>query len=393
MASPLPSYALVRLDEGPSPNGLAKETGPTLSRLRRLRRWLILLVFVIPVVASLTYNFVVASPRYASEIAFVVRSSETPRSRLSIISLGQGGGVGVADDSEAVVAYLTSRDVLDSINRDGLVTRTFARHDLDPIAAFPSVLAGASQEDFYRHFQSYVDAEFDAATNIVHVQVQSFTAGDAQQIARRLLDASATMVNRLNQRAQANIVSGAERDFAQASDRLAALLAKMNEVRNRDRIIEPELNAGASVKLESSTAAALADVEVQLDQTLRLAPQSPLIGQLRARRSALESQLGRQSDAMAGGNRSLADRLRAYEDLAARRDIAEKQLMATSLGLISARNGASRQQLYLEEIARPNLPDEARYPRSWLNLLLTVLISGSLLLIAWSLAELVFDDE
>lgn len=393
MATPLPSHALVRLDEGPSPNGLAEAARLPPSMLRRLRRWLVWLVFVVPVVASVIYNFIVASPRYASEIAFVVRSSETPHSRLSIISLGQGGGIGVSDDSEAVLAYLKSRDVLDGINRDGLVTRTFDRNNLDPIAAFPSLLAGASREDFYRHFQRYVDSEFDHATNIIHVKVQSFTAEDAQQIARRLLAASGAMVNRLNQRAQANMVSGAERDFTQASNRLAGLLTKMNEIRNRDRIIEPELNAGASVKLESGTAAALADVEVQLDQTLRLAPQSPLIGQLRARRSALENQLGRQSDAMAGGNRSLADRLRGYEELAARRDIAEKQLMAASLGLISARNSSSRQQLYLEEIARPNLPDDSRYPRSWLNLLFTVLISGSLLLIALSLAELVFDDE
>lgn len=390
MASPLAANALVRLDEGPSPDAPADETGRPL---RQLRRWLVSLVFVVPVTVAVFYNFIVATPRYASEIAFVVRSSETPHDRLSIVSLGQGGGIGTSDDSEAVVAYLKSRDVLDSVNRDGLVTRTFARHGLDPVAAFPSLLAGASDEDFYRHFQAHVHSEFDRATDIIHVQVQSFTAADAQEIARRLLGASETMVNRLNRRAQTNVVSGAERDVAQASDQLKRVLAEMNDVRNRNRIIEPELDTGASVKLQSGTAAELAQIEVQLDQTLRVAPQSPLIGQLRARRSALESQLDRQIGATAGGSGSLADRLRAYEELAARRDMAEKQLMGASLQLISAHGSASRQQLYLEEIARPNLSDEARYPRRWLNLLLTLLVCGGLLWIALSLAELVFDDE
>lgn len=236
-------------------------------------------------------------------------------------------------------------------------------------------------------------SEFDRATDIIHVQVQSFTPADAQEIARRLLGASEAMVNRLNQRAHANIVGGAERDAAQASAQLAGVLARMNAERSRNRIIDPELNAGAAVKLQSDTAAELAQIDVQLGQTLRSAPKSPLIGQLRARRSALQSQLGRQIGATAGGKGSLADRLRAYEELAARRDIAEKQLMGASLQLISARGSASRQQLYLEEIARPNLSDEARYPRCWLNLLLTVLIAGCLLWIALSLAELVFDDE
>ena len=393
MARPPATHALVRLDERPSPDVPAEETDPTLRRLRRLRRWLIWLVFVVPVLASVLYNFVVATPRYASEIAFVVRSSQTPRDRLSIVSLGQGGSIGTSDDSEAVAAYLKSRDVLDGINRDGMITRTFARRGLDPIAAFPSLLAGDSHEDFYRHFQAYVHSEFDRATDIIHVQVQSFTPEDAREIARRLLGASEAMVNRLNQRAQANIVGGAERDAAQASAQLADLLARMNEERSRNRIIDPELNAGAAVKLQSGTAAELAQVEVQLGQTLRSAPQSPLIGQLRARRSALQNQLGRQIGATAGGNGSLANRLRAYEELAARRDIAEKQLMGASLQLISARGSASRQQLYLEEIARPNLSDESRYPRRWLNLLLTVLIAGCLLWITLSLAELVFHDE
>jgi len=393
MARPPSTNALVRLDETPSRDVRGEDIDPPRQRLRRLRRGLVWLVFVAPVLTAVVYNFVVATPRYASEISFVVRSSQGARDRLSIVSLGQGGSVGVSDDSEAVVAYLQSRDVLGSINRDGLVTRTFASRGLDPIAAFPSLLAGTSREDFYRHFQAYVHSEFDRATDIIHVQVQSFTAADAQEIAQRLLSASEAMVNRLNQRARANLVGGAERDAAQASRQLETVLAKMNEVRNRDRIIEPELDAGASVKLQSGTAAELAQIEVQLDQTLRVAPQSPLIGQLRARRSALESQLGRQIGATAGGNGSLADRLRAYEELAARRDIAEKQLMASSLQLISAQAGASRQQLYLEQIARPNLSDEARYPRRWLNLLMTILVSGCLLWIASSLAELVFDDE
>lgn len=390
MPAPNVATALIRLDEGPSPDAPVDQPR---TQLQTVRRWLVWLVFVAPILASALYNFVVATPRYASEVAFVVRSSEKPRDRLSIVSLGQGGGIGTSDDSEAVVAYLKSRDMLDKINRDGLVTRTFSGRSLDPIAAFPSLLTGYSQEDFYRHFQAYLHSEFDRATGIIHVQVQSFTAVEARDIAQRLLDASEAMVNRLNQRAQANIVGGAERDVAQASAQLADVLARLNGVRNRNHIIEPGLDAGASIKLQSGTATELAQIEVQLNQTLRSAPQSPMIGQLRARRSALISQLGRQVGATAGGNGSLADRLNGYEALVARREIAEKQLMAASFQLISAHDGASRQQLYLEAIARPNLPDEDRYPRRWLNLLLTVLIAGCLLWIISSLAELVFDDE
>lgn len=390
MVTPPATHALVRLDERPTPS---VPSGQAVRPPQRLRRWLLWLVFIVPVSAAVLYNFILATPRYASEISFVVRSSDTPHDRLSIVSLGQGGGIGTSDNSEAVIAYLKSRDMLEQINRDGLLTRTFARPGLDPVAAFPSLLAGHSQEDFYRHFQAYLHAEFDRATGIIHVQMQSFTAADARAIAQRLLAAAEAMVNRLNQRAQANLVGGARLDVTRASDELASVLARLNDVRNRDHIIVPELDTGASIKLQSGTAAELAETEVQLNQTLRLAPQSPLIGQLRARRSALTRQLGRQIGATAGGSGSLADRLRAYEALAARRKIAEGQLLSASLQLTSALRSSSRNQLYLEEIARPNLSDEARYPRRWLNLLFTVLISGCLLWIALSLSDVVFSDE
>ena len=381
---------LVRLDDGPQ---LSAPVEPRMTPFQRLRRWLIGLVFVVPVIASLLYNFIIATPRFASEIAVVVRSSETPHDRLSIVSLGQGGGIGTSDDSEAVIAYVQSRDMLDKINRDGLITRIFARDGLDPLAAFPSLLTGDTHEDFYRHFQAYVQSDFDRATGIIHVRVQSFTPVEARAIAQRLLDASEHMVNGLNARAQANIVKGAEQDMANASAQIASVLARMNTVRSRNRIIEPELDAGASIKLQSGTAVELAQVEVQLSQTLRSAPRSPLIGQLQARRSALRSQLSRQIGATAGSDGSLANRLRDYEALVAQRDIAQKQLMAASFQMVSAREGASRKQLYLEQIARPNLPDDARYPRRWINLLLTLLIASGVLWIILSLAELVFDDE
>ncbi len=385
-----PYKAPIRLDEGP-PSAMPESEAVKL--IQHMRRWFTIFVFIVPVLAALLYNFVIATPRYASEIAFVVRASETPRDRLSIVSLGQGGGIGTSDNSEAVLAYLQSRDIVDFINRDGLVTRTFAKSDLDLFAAFPSLIAGNSDEDFYEHFHGYVHADFDRATDIIHVQVQSFTPANARAIAQRLLNASEEMVNRLNKRAQANVVGGAERDVAQAADQLTAVLARMTSVRNRDRIIQPELDSEASIKLQSGTAAELARTEVQLAQTLRSAPQSPLISRLRAQRAALDKQLRQQIGATAGGNGSLASRLREYEALAPRRDIAQRQFAAASLALLSARGSASRQQLYLEEIARPNLPDEARYPRGWLNLLLTVLVAGAVLWIVLSLAELVFSDE
>jgi len=49
--------------------------------------------------------------------------------------------------------------------------------------------------------------------------------------------------------------------------------------------------------------------------------------------------------------------------VAIERDFAEKQVAAAMAFLENARNEAQRQQLYLERIVQPNLPDYALEPR------------------------------
>lgn len=378
--------ALVRVS-GPLAVG-----GPApLAPAARVRRWLMLFLFVIPVACSILYNFVIATPRYASEMSFVVRSVEGARDRFSILNLAQSGAA--QDNSEAIVAFVRSRDMLAQIDRDGVVRRAFADRRLDPFARFPSLLNGSTGEDFYRHVGRYVSAEFDRGTDLTRVEVQAFSAVEAQQIAGRILDSSERMVNRLNERARGNLVQTSEAERDRASAALSAILAKLTVVRAQNRLLEPKLDAGAALKLSSTTAQALMRAEVQLAQIARVAPRSPQIQQLRLRRAALEQQLARQQAQAAGGTGSLADRMRGYEELSAERDVAEKQLLAASLALVAARSGASREQLYIERVAEPNLPDEPLYPRAWRNLLFTVLIAGCILWIASSLTEVVMGDD
>jgi capsular polysaccharide transport system permease protein len=85
--------------------------------------------------------------------------------------------------------------------------------------------------------------------------------------------------------------------------------------------------------------------------------------------------------------------MQGLEQIGAERDIAEKRLFAASVGLIAARRSADRQQLYVEHVAEPSLPDEARYPRAWRNTFIALLISAAMCWIAVSLAELVVGDE
>jgi len=361
-----------------------------VSLQQRRDRVLIVLFLVITAAAAL-YNFVLAAPRYASEFSYVVRSLDSSRERFSFLNISTNGGG--ADNSEAIVAYVQSRDMLEAINHDGLITRVFSAPGVDMFNNFPSLWGGRTREDFYQHVQGYIDADFDHQSNITYVRVEAFSAADARAISERVMQASERMVNSLNARARQNLLAAAQKEVEAASQSLRAVLDRLNAVRDRSRVLEPKLEGGAAIKVSSASAAALAQVNVELAQTLRVAPQSPLIGQLRARRSALEAELLRQNAAIAGDPGSLADRIRPYEELTVERDIAEKRLLAASLAFAGTRASVDRSRFYVERISQPNMPDMPRYPRGLLNLLTCMLVVGAVLFIVRALSDLVLDDN
>jgi len=70
--------------------------------------------------------------------------------------------------------------------------------------------------------------------------------------------------------------------------------------------------------------------------------------------------------------------------LALEMEFSNKQLASAMANLESARNEAQRQQIYLERIAEPSLPDSAQEPRRVRGVLATLLFG----LVAWGVLSL-----
>jgi capsular polysaccharide transport system permease protein len=76
----------------------------------------------------------------------------------------------------------------------------------------------------------------------------------------------------------------------------------------------------------------------------------------------LKARIDAERDKLAGSDSGLATKIETYERLALLRDIAEKGLTNASASLETARQEARRQQIYVEEIVAPNLPDQSTEP-------------------------------
>ena len=98
----------------------------------------------------------------------------------------------------------------------------------------------------------------------------------------------------------------------------------------------------------------------------------------------LNSEIADQTGTLTGSSKSLAANSAEYQRLFVENEISDKQLGVALASLQEARNDARRQQVYVQRIAQPNLPDSPIEPRRLRNILATLALG----LLLWGIASM-----
>jgi capsular polysaccharide transport system permease protein len=337
-----------------------------------------LIVVALPTLIACIYYLLIASPRYVSEARFVVRSPE----RMQPSGLGVAlQGVGITSghtDAYAVHEYITSRDGLRDLKRRFDVAGIIGRPGADMFSKYPRPWEGRTEEGLYKALQRFVTVGYDSTTGISTLRVEAFRPADAQALTNALLSGGEGLVNRLNERAASDAISEAAQAEAEARANMAAVQQRLTAFRNREGFIDPSLQAAESSQLIGGLLSTLAQLRAEREQLQAEAPASPQLPAIDGRIAAYERQVAAERGKLAGGTSSLAPSVGTYQDLVLERELADRQLAQATAAVVSARQEARRQNLYLERIVSPNLPDKPTMPRRWLAIL-TVFTSAMLL--------------
>ena len=360
----LPPDALSRTS-GTRPIGASRRTS------HRLRRLAFLVLALFPTLAAAVYFGAVATDRYVSEARFIIRTASKPAAGLGGFSaLLQFAGISHAqDDAYAVHDFLTSRDALAQLSERVNLREIYNQPGADFAARYPSLFYGRSNEDLYRYFQRMLAVVVDHTTGMTTIRVEAFQPADAQRVARTLLDLGEGMVNQLNARMQADTLSLATAELARAEARRVASQLAITAFRDRERMLDPGKSSAMVVELIGQLSAQLSEVGMQIVETEGNSPRSPQLQALRQRAAAIERQIGIERARVAGASDGLAGQIAEYERLVLEREFSTRTLEHTVAGLETARIEARRQQLFLEPIVQPGLPDAATQPRRWRTVL------------------------
>jgi capsular polysaccharide transport system permease protein len=353
--------------------------------------WLFIVMVAVPTLIAAIYFLLIASPLYVSEARFVVRSRAEgqPAALGSVLqSVGQSFGVSFgesATDAFEVHEYMISRDAVNDLSLHQGLRTLLDRPGADFLAKFPRPFGDRSFESLYKNYKRFVTVGYDSQTGISTLRVTAFRAADAQRLAQALLAGGEALVNQLNERSMSDAVSQAQRQVVEAQQRSVAAQATLTGFRNQERLIDPDRTSVQGSELVSKLEGEVATLRAERAGLAANAPQSPQLPVLDQRIAAFVNQMEAERSRIAGQSDSLAPKVGEYERLSLDRDLAVKTLESAVAALESARIEARRQQLYLDRVVNPNLPDEAQRPRR-LYSVFTVLIAS---LVAWGIASLV----
>lgn len=350
--------------------------------------WLFVVVVAVPTLLTAIYYLFIAAPLYVSEAQFVASAKNQPQ---------QAGGlgsvlatVGVSAGQSEVSAYevrnfLVSRSAIADLLSNGRLAEIVGRPEGDFLYRFPRLFERPTVENLYKAYGRFVTVEYSLQTGISTLRVRAFRAKDAHDLAETLLDRGEAWVSALNDRALADAVAQAQRQVMESESSLEKDQAAMTAYRNTTRLIDPDKAAVANLELVSRLEAQVAMVRAQRSALAASAPQSPQLPVLDRQIAAISDQIASEQSRAAGEDNSLAPKVEQFERLSLERDLDAKTLQNAIAGLEAARLDARRQQLFLDRVVSPNLPDAPEEPH---RLQMIFLVFASCL-IAYSILALV----
>lgn len=364
-----------------------------------------LVIVVVPVVLTIIYETLIASPYYLTEVRLAVRqatdrplvdtyiganafeaqpspsaaraeSSGTEKrtgavrsssgSRASsIVSsvLSALGGRQSPTEPYVVTDYISSLELVAKLDQDGWLKARFAGGDPDWIQALS---ADASREDIHAFWQTAVSASLDTTTGLISLTVKAYTPEDSQAIAARIVEECSALLSRMVERARHDKMQDAKDLVAHAQERFMAAQEALRELRADEYQIDPEMAADTSFQQLMQLISARISLDVQLRvMSPGLDENAPQLKVLKARIAALDAEIETAKAALTakdGAPGAAANYLADFESRETERLLAVGLYQSALDSLERARLSVERQAFYLAPFVPPLKPDYAAGP-------------------------------
>lgn len=350
------------------------------------------LFVLLPTLLTFGYCAFVASPMYVSETKFAVRNAVEQPMGIDIASQLFKTASTSVQDARIVDAYLRSPDVFEKLDDELQLTRHYSDTSRDWVSRLASSPTLWDKESFW---QRVAQPKIDVDSGIVTFTVRAYTPDMAQNIAAGILRQGEALINEMNERSRNDAIRLAESEVKVAQERIVKAQKALEAFRDEHKELDPKATATGLQSLVFELEGERAKVKAELAEARSyMKPTAPQVKALEKRLAAVETQLNAEKARIAGnpaGGGAINSWVSQYENLMIESEFAQKQLTTAMSAYEQARSMALAKSRYLVAIQQPTLPDESRYPRTWVFTLCAFfgffLIYGLVRLIVASIRE------
>lgn len=379
MAAALSSYARALTFENRSRRNLYRLAGLAPKMRDRLFSTLLALViastFVLPMTASILYYAAIASPRFASEVRFVVRSSAPLLSRDRYAGSTIEPKEKIVQDTAVLLNYLGSPAVIRDLKSNVDLAKLYGREDIDFVSRLSDK---ATQQDILEYWKKKYSVTVNPKSGIVELEVIAFSAQESQDLLKLVLDLSEKQINKLSTGMWNDLIVSTQKDVDAATAQVSSLRAKLRDTQNKTGVFDIDLSAESIISVLTNIESSVAELKSRrqaLSQSVEAG--SPQLSDIERRIASLEEQAAALREKTAGSSQqgvgNLAEFSSLFDKLKLDLKMAEGKLQSAISDLEKIKLVSALQLVYIDNFTEPTLPDYSKYPRTILALILCFL--------------------
>jgi len=343
--------------------------------------------FALVILASLLvviYYSMIASPRYVSQVQFVVKQSSGNSLAMAGL-LGFGGSSTSTRDALILQEYIQSQEMAVALDEALALKTHYQQPEWDRLSRLS---ADSSTEDYVKYYQDHVTVKYDEMSEILLVEVQSFDAQYSLQVAQQLLTISENLINSLGEKMALQQTRYAQDEVQRAHQVLQAEQLKLIAFQDDNSLYNPEAQGTALFTAITNIEALLIEKKTELKSLLAyLRPETAEVKSLGYEIQALEEQLLEEKGRLTNSDQQSLNKVNVdFKEIELSVVFAGDLYKSALASLEMTRAEAFKNLKHLLVVVQPRLAEQERYPErgysifTWFVVILLIYLVGRLVL-------------
>jgi len=319
-----------------------------------------ILVILVSFLVVLYYT-AIASPRYSSQVQFVVKQASSGDVGLAGLA-GLGATTPSMRDSLILKEYISSREMAQALNQSIDLKAHYENSQWDGLSRLGK---NSTTEAYIEYYQAHITIKHDELSEILSIEVQSFDAEYSLKLAKNLLKISDEFINNLGEGMAKQQMSYAQQDVDRAFNTLKEKQAELITFQNKYNLYNPEQQGSSLMGVIVELEAQIVTLETEVKSLKAyMHDGSAEIKVKQYHIEALKEQLTQEKSRLTSDSSQSLNKINlTFQGLKLSSELSTDLYKSALASLELVRADAYKKLKYLLVVEQPYLAQEDKYPR------------------------------